>query len=57
MNGAPAAPAELVSTLVARNISDFRAAVSESFVPYRSRPPDPTTSEGSSAEPPSTRCM
>ncbi|MFF1538554.1 helix-turn-helix domain-containing protein [Microbacterium sp. NPDC058269] len=35
MNGAPAAPAELVSTLVARNISDFRAAVSESFVPLQ----------------------
>jgi len=33
MTGAPAAPAESVSTLVARNISDFRAAVSESFVP------------------------
>lgn len=33
MNGAPAA--ELVSTLVARNISDFRAAVSESFVPLQ----------------------
>ncbi|WP_426621550.1 helix-turn-helix domain-containing protein [Microbacterium sp. As-52] len=35
MNGAPAAPSELVSTLVARNISDFRAAVSESFVPLQ----------------------
>ncbi|WP_282846250.1 helix-turn-helix domain-containing protein [Microbacterium oxydans] len=35
MNGAPAAPAESVSTLVARNISDFRAAVSESFVPLQ----------------------
>ncbi|MEU4016568.1 helix-turn-helix domain-containing protein [Microbacterium sp. NPDC028030] len=33
MNGAPAA--ESVSTLVARNISDFRAAVSESFVPLQ----------------------
>lgn len=35
MNGAPAAPAESVSTLVARNISDFRAAVSQSFVPLQ----------------------
>lgn len=35
MNGAPAATAESVSTLVARNISDFRAAVSESFVPLQ----------------------
>ena len=35
MNGAPAAPAESVSTLVARNISEFRAAVSESFVPLQ----------------------
>lgn len=35
MNGALAAPAESVSTLVARNISDFRAAVSESFVPLQ----------------------
>ncbi|WP_217183151.1 helix-turn-helix domain-containing protein [Streptomyces sp. AC495_CC817] len=35
MNGAPAAPAESVSTLIARNISDFRAAVSESFVPLQ----------------------
>lgn len=35
MNGAPAAPTESVSTLVARNISDFRAAVSESFVPLQ----------------------
>ncbi|MGK3948358.1 helix-turn-helix domain-containing protein [Microbacterium sp. K2] len=34
MNGA-AAPAESVSTLVARNISEFRAAVSESFVPLQ----------------------
>ncbi|WP_334153086.1 helix-turn-helix domain-containing protein [Microbacterium sp.] len=35
MNGAPAAPAESVSTLIARNISEFRAAVSESFVPLQ----------------------
>lgn len=35
MNGALAAPAESVSTLVARNISEFRAAVSESFVPLQ----------------------
>lgn len=35
MNGAPAAPVESVSTLVARNISEFRAAVSESFVPLQ----------------------
>ncbi|MER7445928.1 helix-turn-helix domain-containing protein [Microbacterium sp. NPDC097977] len=35
MNGVPAAPAESVSTLVARNISEFRAAVSESFVPLQ----------------------
>lgn len=35
MNGAPAAPAESVSTIVARNISEFRAAVSESFVPLQ----------------------
>jgi AraC-like DNA-binding protein len=35
MNGAAAAPAESVSTLVARNISEFRAAVSESFVPLQ----------------------
>ncbi len=35
MNGAPAATTESVSTLVARNISDFRAAVSESFVPLQ----------------------
>ncbi|WP_226532354.1 AraC-like ligand-binding domain-containing protein [Microbacterium paraoxydans] len=35
MNGAPVATAESVSTLVARNISDFRAAVSESFVPLQ----------------------
>ncbi|WP_435743444.1 helix-turn-helix domain-containing protein [Microbacterium sp. PMB16] len=35
MNGAPAAPAESVSTLVARNISEFRSAVSESFVPLQ----------------------
>lgn len=33
MNGAPSSPAESVSTLIARNISDFRTAVSESFVP------------------------
>ncbi|GAA1238475.1 helix-turn-helix domain-containing protein [Microbacterium phyllosphaerae] len=31
----PAAPAESVSTLIARNISEFRAAVSESFVPLQ----------------------
>lgn len=35
MNGAPMAAAESVSTLVARNISEFRAAVSESFVPLQ----------------------
>ncbi|WP_120493346.1 helix-turn-helix domain-containing protein [Microbacterium phyllosphaerae] len=35
MNGVPAAPAESVSTLIARNISEFRAAVSESFVPLQ----------------------
>lgn len=35
MNGAPTAPVESVSTLIARNISDFRAAVSESFVPLQ----------------------
>ncbi|HZU92685.1 MAG TPA: helix-turn-helix domain-containing protein [Microbacterium sp.] len=35
MNGAPMASAESVSTLIARNISDFRAAVSESFVPLQ----------------------
>ncbi|GAA1134313.1 MULTISPECIES: helix-turn-helix domain-containing protein [Microbacterium] len=35
MNGAPTASAESVSTLVARNISEFRAAVSESFVPLQ----------------------
>lgn len=35
MIGVPAAPAESVSTLVARNISEFRAAVSESFVPLQ----------------------
>lgn len=35
MNGALAAPTESVSTLVARNISEFRAAVSESFVPLQ----------------------
>lgn len=35
MNAVPAAPAESVSTLVARNISEFRAAVSESFVPLQ----------------------
>lgn len=35
MNGALAAPVESVSTLVARNISEFRAAVSESFVPLQ----------------------
>lgn len=35
MNGAPAAPVESVSTLIARNISEFRAAVSESFVPLQ----------------------
>lgn len=35
MHGAAAATAESVSTLVARNISDFRAAVSESFVPLQ----------------------
>ncbi|WP_102192446.1 helix-turn-helix domain-containing protein [Microbacterium aurantiacum] len=35
MIGVPASPAESVSTLVARNISEFRAAVSESFVPLQ----------------------
>nr|WP_149084724.1 helix-turn-helix domain-containing protein [Microbacterium sp. 1S1] len=35
MNGALTTPAESVSTLVARNISEFRAAVSESFVPLQ----------------------
>lgn len=35
MNAAPMASAESVSTLIARNISDFRAAVSESFVPLQ----------------------
>ncbi|GAA2931042.1 helix-turn-helix domain-containing protein [Microbacterium luteolum] len=38
MNGAlaaPVAPAESVSSLIARNISEFRAAVSQSFVPLQ----------------------
>lgn len=35
MPGTSAAPAESVSTLLARNISEFRAAVSESFVPLQ----------------------
>ena len=35
MIGVPASPAESVSTLVARNISEFRAGVSESFVPLQ----------------------
>ncbi|MBP3977766.1 helix-turn-helix domain-containing protein [Microbacterium sp. BLY] len=35
MNGAPPAPADAVSTLVARDISEFRAAVSASFVPLQ----------------------
>ena len=35
MAAAPVAPAESVSTLVARNISEFRSAVSDSFVPLQ----------------------
>lgn len=35
MIGLPTAPAESVSTLVARDIAEFRAAVSDSFVPLQ----------------------
>ena len=35
MAGVPVSPAESVSTLVARSISEFRAAVSDSFVPLQ----------------------
>ncbi|MEJ1090920.1 helix-turn-helix domain-containing protein [Microbacterium istanbulense] len=35
MTGVPTAPAESVSTLVARDIATFRAAVSDSFVPLQ----------------------
>lgn len=35
MTGVPAAPAESVSTLVARDIAEFRVAVSDSFVPLQ----------------------
>ncbi len=35
MIGVPTAPAESVSTLVARDIAEFRAAVSDSFVPLQ----------------------